>query len=73
MRTPAAEQQDTEQQEAAVRRVVGIAALRRLRKLVDEDAAQTQRNHARARLLLPLILIGAAVGIGFLLRSLIFA
>ncbi len=73
MPTPSTEQPATTHKDAAVRHIVGIAALRRLRKLVDEDAAQTQRNHAKARLLLPLILISAAAGLGFLLRSLIFA
>lgn len=60
-------------QEEAVRRVVGIAALRKLRRMVDADHAQTAANAAHGRRLLTLILIAAALGLGFLLRDLILA
>ena len=59
------------QQQEAVRRVVGIAALRKLRHMVDADQAQTAANAARSRRLLTLILIVAALGLGFLLRDVI--
>ena len=59
------------QQQEAVRRVVGIAALRKLRRMVDADQAQTAVNAARSRRLLTLILIVAALGLGFLLRDVI--
>ena len=62
-----------QKQAAAVRRVVGVAALRRLRTLVDADQAQTHRNASQARLLLIIILIAAAAGLGFLLRKLVLA
>ena len=63
---------EDQHREAAVRRVVGIAALRKLRRMVDADAAQTASNRARARLVLTIILIAAALGLGFLLRNSIF-
>ena len=59
------------QQQEAVRRVVGIAALRKLHRMVDADQAQTAVNAARSRRLLTLILILAALGLGFLLRDVI--
>lgn len=61
------------EQEAAVRRVVGIAALRRLRKMADADRADTEARARRARALLTAILIIAAAGLGFLLRRAIFS
>lgn len=59
-------------QEEAVRRVVGIAALRKLRRMVDEDHAQTTANRVLGRKLLTAILIIAALGLGFLLKNSIF-
>lgn len=59
-------------QEEAVRRVVGIAALRKLRRMVDEDHAQTAANRVLGRKLLTAILIIAALGLGFLLKNSIF-
>jgi hypothetical protein len=64
--------EDKQQQNEAVRRIVGIAALRRLRKMVDADAAQTAENHTRARRLLVVVLMIAVVTLGFLLRGAIF-
>lgn len=64
---------DPQRQQEAVRRVVGIATLRKLRRMVDEDEAQTARQRARSRILLTGILIAAALGLGFLLRNSIFA
>ena len=58
--------------EEAVRRVVGIAALRKLRRMVDDDRAQTAANEALGRKLLTAILIVAALGLGFLLKNTIF-
>jgi hypothetical protein len=52
--------------------VVGIAALRKLRHMVDKDIAQTETNRARGRILLIGILIAAALGLGFLLRNSLF-
>lgn len=65
--------QEPSPQEAAVRRTVGIAALRRLRRMVDEDQSQRVANHARARVLLTVIVLAAAVGLGFFLRRLLLA
>jgi hypothetical protein len=60
------------EQEAAVRRVVGIAALRRLRKMADADKVDAEAKKRRAHILLTAILIIAAVGLGFLLQHAIF-
>ncbi|HTJ96321.1 MAG TPA: hypothetical protein VL381_02550 [Rhodocyclaceae bacterium] len=60
-------------QSAAVRRVVGIAALRRLRRMVDEDQAHEAGKLTRARYVLIWILIAAAFGLIFVLRHIIFA
>lgn len=59
---------DKQHQEEAVRRVVGIAALRKLHRLVAADAAQTAADRARGRKLLIAILLAAALGLIFLLR-----
>jgi hypothetical protein len=64
--------QDGQTQSAAVRRVVGIAALHRLRQMVDADAAQMSRNRTRARRLLSIALLIVVLGLGFLLRNVIF-
>ena len=63
---------DKQNQEAAVRRVVGIATLRKLRRMVDDDHAQTAARQTRSRILLTGILIAATLGLGFLLRNSIF-
>lgn len=64
---------DKQRQNEAVRRVVGIAALRKLRRMVDEDSAQTAARQTRGRLFLAGILIATTLGLAFLLRDIIFA
>jgi len=58
-----------QRQEEAVRRVVGVSALRQLRRMVDEDHAQSAANRALGRKLLTAILIIAALGLAFLLKN----
>ncbi|HWU85541.1 MAG TPA: hypothetical protein VN028_09395 [Rhodocyclaceae bacterium] len=54
--------------EAAVRRTVGIAALRQLRRMVDAEQADAAARKRRARILLIVILACAVATLGFLLR-----
>lgn len=54
--------------EAAVRRTVGIAALRQLRRMVDAEQADAVARKRRARVLLIVILACAVATLGFLLR-----
>jgi len=60
---------DRQAREEAVRRVVGLAALRKLRRMADEDHVQTVANRTLGRKLLVLILILAALGLAFLLKN----
>jgi hypothetical protein len=59
-------------QQEAVRRVVGIAALRKLHRMVAADAVQTAADRARGRRMLLAILLLAALGLTFLLRATLF-
>jgi hypothetical protein len=63
---------DASGREAAVRRTVGIAALRKLRRMADADTAEAQARARRARVLLAAIVIITALALGFLLRDVIF-
>ena len=67
------EQEDQSKQNDAVRRVVGIAAMRRLRRMVDDDQANEAGKLSRARYIVIWILIAAAFGLVFVLRHVIFA
>lgn len=58
--------------EAAVRRTVGIAALRQLRRMVDAEQADAAARKRRARALLIVIVALAAATLGFLLRRSVF-
>jgi hypothetical protein len=64
---------DKQRQDEAVRRVVGIATLRKLHRMVDADAEQSAAQRARSRKLLAAILIVVALGLGFLLRDTLFS
>lgn len=61
-----------EEQEAVRRRVVGIATLRRLRKMAKAGRLDTEARKRRGRTLLTVVLIIVAIGLGFLLQHAIF-